>query len=82
MSVRGFGLRTGNQLGFPVVARCPQMRRLFHIMLAIIRLPNRYVFIRLKDSPLGVSCTVTGLIDGHEQLKVIRVVALPIRYDL
>ena len=52
------------------------------IMLAIIRLPNRYVFMRLKDSPLGVSCTVTGLIDGHKQLKVIRVVALPIRYDL
>ena len=83
VGVRGFGLRAGNQVGFPVAARCPQMHRLSYMMLAIIRVPNRYVFTRLKDSriienrPARVVPSLVSL-DGHKQLKVIRVVTLPV----
>ena len=87
VGVTGFGLRAGNREGFPVVARCPQMHRLFHSILAITRVPNRYVFKCLKESRIvdnrpGTRNTVTGLIgwpQRHQQLKVIRVVTLPVR---
>ena len=73
VGVRGFILRTGNQLGFPIVARpfLADGRRctgsfILYLVLVIICVPNRYV-VRSKDSPIvdntpGMPCIVTGLI--------------------
>ena len=70
MRVRGFGLRTGNQLCFPVVARpfLDDARRCtaVYVLWSLIRVPSCYMILRLKDSPLvdntpGMPCAVTGL---------------------